>query len=155
MHVGSVHFERAIVSTWEDDHVPYDPATFFVEDLDVFGTRAVTGDMEPLNVCYTVIRSPTSGRQGHIFYRGVLSQDDTQAPAGRLIFVNPATALSILAGGLAAGGLDAYFGIGAEGPVRLAMINKTGTLTRILLDLQLGDIATVPTDHAWFNRSTP
>lgn len=152
LHNTFTRFVRAVASTWEADSKPYDPDAFLTQELDLAGVRDTSGELEPLNVCLNVVRRPSSGRQGHIFYRGVLSQADTVAPSGILQLADVTAMSTLLADAVTAGGIDSYLGIGASA-FSLVMINKTGTEGRSLRDLVVGGVSLLPVDHAWFNRT--
>jgi len=145
-------FDRAVVSTWEADSVPYNPAEFLVQDLSFSGTRDTTGELEPITTCLSIVRQPTSGRQGHIFYRGVLSQADTVAPAGITVLADVPAIQTLLDDAITAGEITGYIGDGGA-PLSLAMINASGTQTRLLIGLAVGGVSQLPVDHAWFNRT--
>jgi len=153
IHNTFTRFTRAIVSTWEEDSVPYDPDAFLVVELAQSGTRDTSGELEPITACWSVARIPTSGRLGHIFYRGVLSQGDTAAPAGITVLSDPPTMADLLSDAITAAEIDGYLGAGGA-PLTLAMINKTGTNTRVVLGLASAGVVQLPVDHAWFNRTT-
>lgn len=154
LHLGIVAFDRFTVSSWEADSVPYDPSTFAVTDLDGFGLRGGSEPFAPITTCLSVVRAPTSGRQGHIFYRGVLSQSDLVAPSGISVLDDPDAWSTDLDAAIFSSELGGYIGVGAEGPLQLAMVNKTGTNTRPVMGLAIGGVVELPTDHAWFNRTT-
>lgn len=145
--------EQVTVATWGPDSVPYDPDVFFTEPIGLAGARDTTGELEPLNVCWSVSRDPLSGRVGHIFYRGVLSQADTSAPSGILQLSTPADMITLLSGARTDSGFDNYMGPAATTPVVLAMVNKTGTNIRAVQILTSQGVAILPVDHAWFNRT--
>lgn len=146
-------FDRLVISTWGEDSVPYDPAAFYTEALSGAGTRDTSGELEPVTACFSVARQPTSGRLGHIFYRGVLSQADTTAPAGITVLSDlPAMDAEVQAA-ITTAELDSYMGQDAIGPLSLAMINRTGTNTRLVLALAAAGVVQLPVDHAWFNRT--
>lgn len=148
-------FDRLVISTWVADSVPYDPDAFYVAELTGAGTRDTTGELEPITTCLSVARQPTSGRLGHIFYRGILCQADTEAPAGITVLTNPTALGEELNDALTDSELGGYLGLGAAGPLVLAMINKTGTNTRIINALKVAGVIQLPVNHAWFNRTTP
>jgi hypothetical protein len=154
-HKDAVHFDRAIVSTWEADSKPYDPAAFLVIPQSLAGAVGPVGDNLPLDKCLSVARVARSGRVGHLFYRGVLNEADTAAPAGKSILTDRPGQQGIIDAALTSSGLADYVGVGAEGALRMVMINKTGTQTRPVADLTVQGVATLPTDHAWFNRTKP
>lgn len=155
LHNTFTAFDRLVISTWSPDSKPYDPDAFYVQELTGNGTRDTTGELEPITTCLSVARQPTSGRLGHIFYRGVLSQGDTSAPSGITVLNSPGALTSELNDALTDSELSGYIGLGAAGPLVLAMINKTGTNTRLVMALKVGGVVQLPVDHAWFNRTTP
>jgi hypothetical protein len=133
--------------------VPYDPDAFFIQDLTGNGTRDTTGELEPITACLSVVRQPTAGRLGHIFYRGVLSQADTSAPSGITILNDPTAILGEISAALVSSDFQTYVGPDGGAPLTLAMINATGTLVRLVNDLLVGGVVQLPVDHAWFNRT--
>lgn len=152
MHNTFTHFVRGTISTWEADSVPYNPDVFLVSDLFGNGLRDTSGELEPITTCLNIVRQPTSGRQGHLFYRGVLAQADTEAPAGITVLTNPAIIQALLDDSVDAAGIADMFGT-TTGVLKLAMINKTGTEGRILTSFAVGGVSQLPVDHAWFNRT--
>lgn len=84
-HWEVVQFDRYVVSTWEPDGQPYSPASFdSTSFVNLLGFRAVAGvQLLPLEVCLMLRRGVAFGRDGRALYRGVLSEADVEAPAGR------------------------------------------------------------------------
>jgi len=154
LHLGIVEFIRATVSTWAEDSVPYNPSNFAVYDQTGVGTWGGSAPHAPLTTALSVVRQPTSGRQGHIFYRGVLSQGDIVAPSGISILEDPTAWQGNIDDAVTAAELGGYIGQDAEGPLILAMVNKAGTNTRPVMGLAAGGVVQLPVDHAWFNRTT-
>jgi len=152
LHRDTVDFEKLTISTWEPDSVPYNPTAFISLPLTTSGTVGPVGDDLALNQCLVVARTASSGRFGHLFYRGVLNEADTHAPAGRLILVNRAGIQDNVDAARTSSGLDGYIGPTADEILRIAMINADGTNVRRVLNLAVTGATTLPTDHAWFNR---
>lgn len=152
-HYTSVVYDRLIFSTWEADSVPYDPDAFFATTLTQEGLIVPTTDQLALDSCLSVARVAASGRFGHIFYRACVSEEDTNAPAGKMVLVNRATFQSRISGSLTDSGLDAHIGTGA-GVLKMCMVNKDGSNTRNVVELVVQGMSGVPTDHAWFNRTS-
>jgi len=150
-HRDTVQFTQFTISTWEPDSVPYDPLAFISVPLSTAGTVGPVGDNLSLDKALSVARVPLSGRFGHIFYRGVLNEADTEAPAGRSILTDLASTNSTIGDAITDSGLDAYIGAGSS-PLQMVMINADGTQVRDVLGLVVRGVATLPTDHAWFNR---
>lgn len=154
MHFNTVKLDRLRISTWEADSVPYDPDTFLSLPLTGSGDRDPSGvDVFALNVCLDVSRVPATGRFGHIFYRGALRENDVNAPAGKFALVNPSSIDTLLSGALSGSGVDAL--IDESDPLfELVMISASGSSTRPVINLTARNVAVVPFDHAWFNRTS-
>lgn len=152
-HKDTVIFDRWVGSTWEDDHVPYDPESFMVTPLTLAGSVGPVGDQLPLNQVLKVDRVAASGRSGRLFYRACLNEADTSAPAGKLIINDLAAQDTIIGGALTSSDLAGYLGSGASG-FQMVMINKSGSQVRTVRDLRATGATTLPTDHAWYNRTS-
>ncbi len=97
LHVPSVVFGRAVVSTWAADGDPYNPQSFVVIPLSVSGSRA-TGAVDPLdlNAVFNVRKATTAGRNGKLAYRGVLLETDVDASLSGSWSLTPGGALQEL-----------------------------------------------------------
>jgi hypothetical protein len=153
-HHNVVIFDRILISTWAADSVPYDPATFISSTLTATGAIGPVTDLLALNQCLSVARIAASGRFGHIFYRGVLEEAEVAAPAGVSVLVSRAGQQVKIDDALEDSGLADYVGEGATGALRLVMVNAAGTQVRTVNQLRVQGVSTIPTDHAWFNRTT-
>ena len=154
LHRNIVQFDRAIISTWSADSVPYDPEAFAVTPLNVTGAIGEVGDSLALDKVLSVARVAASGRSGHLFYRGVLSEADVSSPAGRTILTDRPGIQAQVDAAVTTSGLADHLGPTSESGLRLHMIDKTGTISRVVIDLQVKGVTTLPTDHAWFNRTS-
>lgn len=155
IHHDVVQFSRMVISTWEADSVPYDPESFLVDSLTGVGEVGPVGDNLALNQCLVVVRQPVTGRFGHIFYRGVLNEADTEAPAGRLVLSDPSGTASTIASAVSDSDFSNLLGVTPSNGVGLVMVNATGTQVRSVVALNASGCTTLPTDHAWFNRTSP
>lgn len=155
IHMNYVQFDRCIVSTWEPDSVPYDPTSFLVVPLVGVGSVGMVGDPLPLNQCLQVTRQPSYGRFGHVFYRGVLNEADTEAPAGRTVLVDQDGTNDTIQAAITSSGIDDYLGMVPEEALSIVMVNADGSQVRNVLGLFATGVSTVPTDHVWFNRTPP
>lgn len=153
MHKDVVEFDRLTISTWAPDSVPYDPTAFISVALTGTGTIGEVVGTQPLNVCLSVARVTAYGRFGHIFYRGFLDFGDTEAPAGKAVLVDPTGVQSIIAAALTSSTLDEFIGLSPEQVLGLSLISKDGTQVRPVVGLFQSGVTTLPTDHAWFNRT--
>lgn len=154
LHHDVVQFEEALISTWEPDSKPYDPTVFVSVPLAVGGTIGPVGDMLGLNSCLSIARVASSGRFGHLFYRGVLEEVQVAAPAGFTVLVDKAGMQSDIDDALSESGLDNFIGATPSGSFRMCLISKDGLQVRPIITLTVRGVSAVPTDHAWFNRTT-
>jgi len=152
MHHDVVRFDRMVISTWEPDSVPYDPAAFISTSLSELGTIGSSTALMALNTALSVARVAAFGRQGHLFYRGNLDEEEVSAPAGKSILTDRADKQTQLDAAVASSGLDDYIGGGATS-LRMMMINADGDQVRPVVGLFAQGVSTIPTDHKWFNRS--
>jgi len=155
IHLEIVNFVRITFSTWEADSVPYDPSAFFSTTTTAIGGRDVPTDALGLNSCLAVARVASSGRFGHIFYRGALLEADVEAPAGRTILSDKPGLQTTIETALTSSGLDATIGALSDGPFQMCMIDATGAVTRNIIELLAQGVSSLPQDHAWFNRTSP
>lgn len=148
-----VQFDHMIISTWEPDSVPYDPTSFLVQSLTGLGDVGPVGDNLALNQCLVVVRQPLFGRFGHLFYRGALNEADTEAPAGKLVLADPEGTADTFASAVTSSGVSGLLGTTPDNDVGLVMISADGTQVRSVISLNATGATTLPTDHAWFNRT--
>jgi hypothetical protein len=153
-HSNLVNFSEVLISTWEEDSKPYDPETFISYPTTGVGAIGGISELEALNICLTVRRSASSGRFGHLFYRGVLHEGDVEAPAGKATLSDPATMQEDLDAAMTSSGFDSYVGPTLAEGLELVMINKGGTQIRNVRQLVVSGVTMLPTDHAWFNRTS-
>ena len=155
LHAAIVKFDRMIISTWEEDSKPYDPEAFLTIPLTQEGLFAVTGDLLALDQTFSVTRRATSGRFGHLFYRGVLAEGDVHASAGKSILFNRTAMQTRIDDAIASSGLDEHIGAAPAESLDLVMVGKLGNTQRNIIQLVAQGVSSVPEDHAWFNRTTP
>jgi len=156
IHTELVTFDRYTASTWEDDHVPYDPESFFSVSLTATGTRSdVPNEVEPLGMALRVNRQVVSGRFGNLFYRGALFENEVSSPAGLPILSTPGTIQDNLTDVLASSGFGDYILPGPAIHLTMCMINANGTQVRNVTGLLATGVSLIKQDHQWFNRTTP
>jgi hypothetical protein len=83
----------------------------------------------------------------------VLSQGDLATPSGIAVLDDPDSWDTELQDAIDAATLDDYFGSSVGAPLTLCMVNRTGTNTRVVMDLAVAGVTELPVDHAWFNRT--
>lgn len=154
MHMVAIEFDRFTISTWEADSTPYDPLNFMSVAITGNGLMGEVNGMLPLNACLSVARVATSGRYGHIFYRGALDQNEVDNPAGKLVFQDVADIQLRIDNALTASSLSENIGIAPELSPNLRMISRDGTQIRQVIGLVAAGVSSLPLDHAWFNRTT-
>lgn len=152
-HVGT-HFVQITVSTWVEDSVPYNPESFISSPISLLGGRVTSTDILPLATAWSVTRVAASGRFGHVFYRGALVENDTNAPAGKAVFVSAGAMNTLLDDAVVDGDIADYLGAASAGAFQLVMVNKDGSQVRPVIGFVSQGLTALPTDHAWFNRTT-
>jgi hypothetical protein len=78
LHATQIYFDRVVISTSQEDSRPYDPMAGRTVPVGAFGLRT-GGDKIDLNGVLKVRRAATSGRNGKIAFRGVLTENDVLA----------------------------------------------------------------------------
>lgn len=155
LHLGPVTFDRLLISTWAPDSVPYNPESFVSTSLTAAGTAGRTGDPLSLDKAFSVTRQARSGRFGHLFYRGVLVEPDVEAPAGKSVLVDRSGYQDDLQTAISTSGLEDYIGTSPVAALHMVMVSRDGSQVRGVTGLFAQGVATVKTDHKWFNRSNP
>jgi hypothetical protein len=69
-----IRIDRAVVSTYQPDSIPYNPDNFTTVPVNVLGQVNFQGDPMPLEYCLFVRRVTASGRPGKLLYRGVFEE---------------------------------------------------------------------------------
>lgn len=152
IHYSTVLIDQVTISTWSEDSHPYNPESFVTQPQETPGSRAIgVKQMMDLRVCLFVKRNVDSGRIGRLFYRGALTEDDTQSFAGEFQLSDLAGMSTILDNAVDAGGLGSNLIDGAAQP-RLALIGAS-QVTRFLAGFQVGGVAVVKLNHKYFDRA--
>jgi hypothetical protein len=89
-----------------------------------------------------------------LFFRGALDETMVEAPAGKSVLTTPSAIQAAIDAQVEASELDLYLGNPATGPLQMVMVDSTATIVRNVVSLAVGGVGTVPTDHAWFNRTS-
>ena len=155
MHKTFCLFDRLVISTWEADSTPYNPSNFISTTLTGAGLFGGSGDASPLTQALSVTRQATSGRFGHIFYRGFLDEPAVFSPAGKPTLVARDDVQDTLDSAISSAGVDDFIGATPAGAFGLVMVNKDGTQIRPVYSLRAQGVAQLPLDHAWYNRTGP
>lgn len=154
MHINVVNFIRMTVSTWGADSVPYDPTAFMSISISGMGNVGVTTGVRPLNECLSLSRVVTSGRFGHVFYRGALDDAECFSPAGKLVFLDGDEMQTRVDTAVTASSIDELFITGSSS-LQMTLIDRAGTGLRPVVGLYATGISALSLDHAWFNRTPP
>lgn len=159
IHLTSVYFLRAVVSTWGVDADEDAPENFVSYPIGLQGTRTQTGDAIDRNNVFFVRRAAGFGRYGKIFYRGCLTEADVQSGADLKWRLTPTSTL-------ASGGADwtAYMtsmqsvladGFGGQ-PAVMALIAARGLAItrREVTSLTPAGVRVNKANHKYFNKAT-
>lgn len=157
LHLPQAHFDQYTISTWVDDHAPYNPESFFVEPLDgAPGERVLIGDPLPMNVAWFLRRQVVTGRSGKMFYRMAIGEADVELDGVAWVFANNEDMGGIVIDALASSSLG-YYLPGGMAALKLACIGiskgSTTPITRLVQDIS--SVAPVPyqVKHAWYNQA--
>jgi len=71
-----VIIDRITISTYVPDSQPYNPNTLATFPFSVPGTRTLSSDATPLEICLFVRRNTVFGRDGRLLYRGCLNESE-------------------------------------------------------------------------------
>jgi hypothetical protein len=150
LHLGSVGFNRMVLSTYQADSSPYDPTALLTMALSVSGLKAASGDPLDLRVALFVRRQVDVGRIGKLLYRGSLSEGEVSAPAGIVALSNEAnTSLNGVINTWEAGsGLEF---MSATGPLLMVMLNNGGSTARIVRSLSVGGATITKQNHRYYD----
>lgn len=154
LHAAEVQFDRYIVSTWEQDSVPYQPENFVSVPLSGQGSHDFVGsELVTTGMAWRVNRQAASGRFGNLFYRGSLFEGEVAAPSGRPVLSTPSDQGLLLGTAVDDSLLGQYFGTVGGGQFQMVMINATGTQVRVVNQLVSSGVSLIKQDHMWFNRT--
>jgi hypothetical protein len=160
MHYNLVKIDAVTVSTWEPDSHPYNPASFWSQQLtNITGGRTPAGDVLHREACVWLSRNPVLGRLGKLFLRGCLVEGEVAALSGTLTLSNPSTLQTILAAAMNDSDLVNYFVGGSSTKLRLAMINQVQTDNEALITFvrdigpfSISGAIDVKFNHKYFDR---
>jgi len=153
-HSDKVTFDHVTVSTWVDDHVPYDPESFLSIPLTQTGIISdITNELVPLGMALRVKRVPISGRFGNLFYRGVLRENGVSSPSGIPILSDPSSVQDEIDTASTDSGLADFLGPAATGGLALSMVSATGDVIRRVDALVAAGVSLIKQDHQWFHRT--
>lgn len=155
-HHEGVRFDRWTFSTWAADSTPYDPLAFLAGAWPASSTGQVpfstTGDAAPLELVAWIARTVTTGRQGKLFYRGVIGELGVQAPSGVAAAQGTWVQSKFAIGKDFLGGyLPSIDPPEVAPPMALALISKTGQV-RMVQDLVVRGVAVNKRDRGYFDR---
>jgi len=155
----TARFNRYVVSTYQEDGVPYDPASFTSVPLTGLGAVASPPDAEtlPLNVCLFLRREVPTGRYGKLFIRRAL--DETQVSGRNGVWrIDPAALAEIstnIAEQLETAGVSDMIGPGAASGFALVMAagSGVGATFRYISDFNVGGVRDVKFNNRYFDRA--
>lgn len=149
LHIPAVVIDRVTVSTYVPDSLPYNPNTLAVFPVVVFGTRTISSDALPLEICLFVRRNVNFGRDGRLLYRGCLSEADMEVRGLRPILTT--SAISSLQGVINSW---AATGLGNEFRFVMASGLPVPTSVRSVISLQVADrIVVKKFNNRYFRRN--
>lgn len=161
IHLSGVQFVQTTISTYAADSKPYDPESFVTipHPADTVGERTI-GQSQPLDLtaAFYVRRQVPTGRQGKLFYRGVLGENDVEAPAGRMRLSSIAGMQSMIDAALNSSDLSQYLYPTATASLMLSMTSTPSpgnTIHRQIMNLLAAGATRVSNDHRWYDVGAP
>jgi hypothetical protein len=161
LHLTGVQFVQTTISTYLPETADYDPESFVTipHPADTIGERTI-GASQPLDLtaAFYVRRQVPTGRQGKLFYRGVLGENDVEAPAGRMRLTSVSNMQSLVDDALTSSGLNEHLYPLSTGNLMLSMTStrKDGSVIhRQVMGLVAAGATRVSNDHRWYDVSAP
>jgi hypothetical protein len=155
LHNPLITFERYLLSTWQEDSKPYNPDVFLSVPLGDSGNAADVTNLIGLGQAFNVARVPASGRFGHLFYRGILTEDMVSAPSGKSILTSLPAMQTLVDSAILSSELATYMEVDNATGLTMAMVSPSGESWRNVIFLNASGVSNLPQDHAWFNRTPP
>lgn len=159
IHLTGVQFVQTTISTYAVDSTPYDPESFITipHPANTVGSRTI-GQSQPLDLtaAFYVRRQVPTGRQGKLFYRGVLGENDVEAPAGVMRLSDVSAMQTMIDQALNSSDLSQYLYPTATSSLMLAMTSTPSpgnTIHRQVMSLLAAGATRVSNDHRWYNVS--
>jgi hypothetical protein len=151
----TIQFDRAVVSTWVEEPGGYDPSQFVTFALSDFGAGVGAATDLPLEACLLVRREVNSGRQGRLFIRGFLGEQDVQSVAGVWKLTDPDGVQDSLDAAVGTGLAGYIGGAATEFAMVLHGPNKAGTLyTRRVEGLVAAGVTWASRSRKHYNRGS-
>lgn len=158
IHLTAVSFIQHTVSTYIEDGEPYAPDSFVTTPIaaGTLGTRPSDGgDAQPLRVALYVRRLVQFGRQGKLFYRGVLQEGDVSASAGTAFLTNAGAMQTLVNDALVLSGVDDMLVPTLTlGGFKLAIVGATATASwsaRPVMGLVAAGVTIISNDHRYYD----
>lgn len=160
IHLTGVAFESYTISTMAEDGSPYNPDTFVTKPVaaGTYGSRAAgtSSDSLPLRVALYAKRHVASGRQGKLFYRGVLLESDVLAPAGVFRLANAAAIQAEFATAMYSNSFSEYLAGDQNGALGVTMTMSTNvllgqTINRGVTDITAAGVTVISNDHRYYD----
>ena len=162
LHLGDVQFLSATISTWAADSRPYDPASFFTYDLTVTGLRGAgfgpSVSALDSNVCFLVKKQTYGGKDGKLFYRGCLKEEDVHIGGDARFALDVSSDLNVGGARWLAylASMDPHLVAGpdaAAGTLSLISMIAAVRVSRPVVAMQIGQITVNRRNHRYFDRA--
>lgn len=165
LHTPNVEYVKGVVSSWDPNgpETPYEPGSFLVRraTAGTYGNRLVVGQPLPRHIALHIARSPETGLEGKLHFRGALVENDIESTNALDLRLNPdvIAELQTLATDLYNDFRDALGvgGAGNPGPANLAMIStlivdgEPALESRPVLAFPVVGVSAVKPDHKYFD----
>lgn len=154
LHSSLIVFDRAIVSTYSPDSDPYNGDEFVTINLNLPGLVGTGEDqLVDLRQVLFVAKEAAAGRQGRLFFRGVLIEADLTAPSGTAVISSQNRIDGLMTTALQS--LTPYIGNVPTGEFSLVLVfTLFGNIqVRVVITLTKKGVTVSKLNKRYFNRA--
>lgn len=145
--------EYVRISTFTPDTDPYNANEFVTVPVSYDGFRSATGQPLANDVCLFVTRNVWAGRQGKLFFRGFLTEDDITSAQGRFVLNNVSAIENYIQGSLNATGLQTFIASPPNNPIVIVMPPRNTIPAREITGLSVKGVSVNKQDRRYYDRS--
>jgi hypothetical protein len=151
-HTPAVNFLRGVVSVWNVENTGYNPLEMRTCPIGGLGTLPVDEGYElyDLNFALDVKRNLSTGRAGHSYFRGCVTEPMAMITSSGHVTLTPDGATLIEA--QVTQGQTSYFAPGKTMGVRSFVKATNQTIFRPILSFNFGRMILMPRDHKFFHK---
>lgn len=153
-----VWFEQWSCRTAAHDSDPYNPPSFYTEPIGEAGewVRGGATQLLDFDAALRLVKRTAVGNNGALVVRGMLAEEDVQAPAGKWELNNIAVILAKLNEGLDVNtNLRQILQGTAAVALRPCLYGPNGEYPRFVTDVEIDGVSIVKRNHRFYNINEP